>query len=230
MNSDRLLRFVKTVVYWYLHRSTRKLVFLALMGIAGGFLAPSIKTFVLIYFLNDYNVEQTTTILDIIMPIIGTIFVLLALAELIYIGPFFEKKANRHRNMIDAFKKYLSYCDKNKFISEMDLIQDRLYVTDDQYNMVRGWTALGRNVKGCFVKQQYEDQVLKFHKALHAFNNFCDSDLHDYKNDGCNHVIRDADFVQRKDKLLQLTDELKKDLNELHGLFKYLDNMVLLAF
>lgn len=229
MNFDKLHSLVKKFVYWYLHRSTRRLVFGALLLVAGGFLAPSFWPTMLIYFLNDFNAEQVDTVQNTML-FIGVFFVFLAIAELICIGPFFEKKANRHRNMIDAFRKYLSYCDRNEFVREMNLIQNRLYVTDEQYEMVRGWTELGGNVKGCFVKQEYEDKVTKFHKDIHEFNEFCGFELHDYKNNGCNHVIRDADFAQRKDKLLQLTDELKKDLNELHELFKNLDNKVLLAF
>lgn len=229
MNFDKLHGLVKRFVYWYLHRSARRLVFGALLLVAGGFLAPSFWPTLLIYFVNDFDPEQIDTTLNIML-FIGLFFAIFAIAELICIGPFFEKKANRHRNMIDAFKKYLSYCDKKTFMSEMNQIQNTLCVTDDQYNMVREWTELGADVKGCFVKSEYEERVLKFHKDIHKFNEFCGSELHDYKNNGCNHVIRDADFAQRKEKLLQLTDELKKDLNELHELFKYLDNKVLIAF
>ena len=229
MNFDRLWSFVKKVVYWYLHRSTRRLVFGALLLVAGGFLSQSFWPTMLIYFLNDFKAEQIDTVQNTML-FIGVFFVFLAIAELIYIGPFFEKKANKHRNMMDAFKKYLSYCDKNIFMREMNQVQNRLYVTDDQYNMVRNWTKLGGNVKGCFVKPEYEEKVLKFHQNMHEFNEFCGFELHDNNNDGRNYVIKDAGFAQRKDKLLQLTDKLKDDLNELHELFNYLDNKVLLAF
>ena len=229
INRDRLMSLVKTVVYWYLHRKTRKIVFGVLMMVAAGFLSPSLGQMLLIFWANGFNTELVDTTL-IVMLCIGVLFAFLAIFELVWLGPKFEKIANRHRNMIDAFRKYLSYCDRNEFVREMNLIQNRLYVTEEQYEMVRGWTELGGNVKGCFVKLEYEDKVTKFHKDIHEFNEFCGFELHDYKNNGCNHVIRDADFAQRKDKLLQLTDELKKDLNELHELFKNLDNKVLLAF
>lgn len=222
---DKIMVVIKAVFNWYIHRKARKIVFDALMLIASGFLAPSGIQIVLMALSDGFDMDLVDTKLCILLGI-GTFFAILAIAEYLWIGKVFEKKAEIHRTKLNKLNGYLSVRTRSAFVHDMNDIKKTGIVKDSTLIYFSNWTRLGASMKDCFDESENNDKVLKFHKDMHALIAFCSNNLYDPKNDGNNVLINLANLP----KLKKMAEDLCADLDDLHDLLKKLDRKILLAF